>query len=108
MYQLRFRHDLQGFGRVLLAMSVEGREGRNFRVPEVCIESEKCCVLSCSQVMFVYSVVAGARKLLHRNEPRVHMVFSPCFAQCLNNALASGTSCQCYLQRSLTVEVFAR
>ena len=55
MYQLRFRHDLQGFGRVLLAMSVEGREGRNLYVPNVWVESEKCCVLSCSQIMRSYT-----------------------------------------------------
>ena len=112
MYQLCFRNDLQGFGRVLLAMSVEGREGRNFYAGGVRVESEKCCVLGCSQVIFVYSVVAAARKRLQRNDNRsrrrIHKVFSPCFAQCLNNALANGISCQSYLQRSLTVEIFAR
>lgn len=54
MYQLRFRHDLQGFGRVLLAMFVEGREGRHFYVPEVLVDRKKRGVVSCSQVMFLY------------------------------------------------------
>jgi hypothetical protein len=96
MHHLRLRLDLQSFGRVLLAVSVEGTEGRDPHVPGVLIENEYRSN-PCRSRLIVHSIIVAAQKPLqpnvNRSCRRVHVVFSSRSKQRFNNALAGRSSC---------------
>ena len=115
MYQLRLRLNVQGFGRVLLAVSVEAMDaadiicrehglrinGVTFQAAPILLE----CILNCG--IRLQPIPANCQ-IDKRSHIRIHMAFSPCFEQCLNDALAGWASRQRNLQRCLTIEISAK